>query len=43
MRVIDFRCRPPVRGFGGTIMFQQIERTARMSADIGLDVGEFVP
>lgn len=39
MRVIDFRVRPPVRGFGGTIMFQQIERTARMSADIGLDVG----
>ena len=27
MRVIDFRCRPPVRGFGGTIMFQQIEHS----------------
>jgi hypothetical protein len=40
MRVIDFRCRPPVRGFGKTIMFQEIQRTARMSADIGLDVGD---
>ena len=39
MRVIDFRVRPPARGFADTIMFQQIERTARMSKDVGIDVG----
>ena len=40
MRVIDFRVRPPARGFNDTIMFQQVDRTAPMSRDIGLDVGE---
>ena len=40
MRVIDFRVRPPCRGFADTIMFREIERTARMAKDVGLDVGE---
>lgn len=40
MKVIDFRLRPPARGYNNTIMFQQVDRTARMSRDIGLDVGK---
>lgn len=39
MKVIDFRLRPPARGFNETIMFKNVDRTARMALEIGLDVG----
>lgn len=40
MRVIDFRLRPPVRGFLDTIMFQQPERTGRMAAGVGMQMAD---
>lgn len=36
MRIIDFRLRPPVKGFLGMVMYSDIERTARMAAGIGM-------
>jgi hypothetical protein len=35
-RVIDFRLRPPSRGFLGTIMYANVERTQRLTAGIGM-------
>jgi hypothetical protein len=38
MRVIDFRLRPPVKGFLDMVMYADIERTARMAAGIGMSL-----
>ena len=38
MQVIDFRLRPPAKGFLETTMFREIDRTARMAAGVGMDV-----
>jgi hypothetical protein len=35
MRIIDFRLRPPSKGFLDMVMYADIERTARMAAGIG--------
>ncbi len=32
MRIIDFRLRPPAKGFLDMVMYTDIERTARMAA-----------
>lgn len=40
MKIIDFRLRPPTLGFASTVMFRNIDRTARMAASMGSDVGE---
>ena len=37
MQVIDFRLRPPAKGFLETMMFREIERTARMAAGVGME------
>ena len=38
MRIIDFRLRPPVKGFLNMVMYADIERTARMAAGIGMSL-----
>lgn len=38
MHVIDFRLRPPAKGFLETTMFREIDRTARMAAGVGMEV-----
>ena len=35
-RVIDFRLRPPSRGFLGMVMYANVERTKRLTAGIGM-------
>ncbi len=35
-RVIDFRLRPPSRGFLGMVMYANVERTRRLTAGIGM-------
>ncbi len=37
MRVIDFRLRPPAKGFLQTTMFKEIDRTAKMAAGVGME------
>ena len=36
-RVIDFRLRPPMRGFLDMVMYADIDRTARMAAGLGME------
>jgi hypothetical protein len=38
MRVIDFRLRPPLKGFLDMVMYADLERTARMAAGIGMSL-----
>src|SRR6185295_4274576 len=38
MRIIDFRLRPPLKGFLDMVMYADIERTARMAAGIGMSL-----
>lgn len=38
MRIIDFRLRPPMKGFLDMVMYADIERTARMAAGIGMSL-----
>ena len=35
-RVIEFRLRPPLRGFLGMVMYANVERTKRLTAGIGM-------
>jgi predicted TIM-barrel fold metal-dependent hydrolase len=38
MRIIDFRLRPPLKGFLDMVMYADLERTARMAAGIGMSL-----
>jgi len=38
MRIIDFRLRPPLKGFLDMVMYADIERSARMAAGIGMSL-----
>ena len=38
MRIIDFRLRPPLKGFLDMVMYADIKRTARMAAGIGMSL-----
>jgi len=38
MRIIDFRLRPPLKGFLDMVMYADLERTARMAAGIGMNL-----
>ena len=38
MRIIDFRLRPPLKGFLDMVMYADIERTGRMAAGIGMSL-----
>ena len=38
MKIIDFRLRPPAKGFLGMVMYADIDRTARMAAGIGMSL-----
>ncbi len=42
MRIIDFRLRPPLKGFLDMVMYADIERTARMAAGIGMGLPQSV-
>ena len=38
MRVIDFRLRPPMKGFLDMVMYANIERTAHMARGLGMEL-----
>lgn len=40
MKIIDFRLRPPIGSFRDWVMYKQMDRTARMAGDIGMDVSD---
>lgn len=38
MKIIDFRLRPPLGSFREWVMYKNMDRTARMAGDVGMDV-----